>query len=164
MNGVESVACRLQDAGGLSGGCQQASRTGAACTQPWGLLAARNMSSASTSSASSTRPWTAALRAQCSRSAAVAVTASRLASSTVRCCEVFIVLSPNGWLKGAGERATYTRTLNVRGRTKIWLPTFQQTGKVSIRVKYQGDARVEATRKRIAFRVVDRRTGSMKMT
>ena len=59
---------------------------------------------------------------------------------------------------GPGKKKSYTRTLNVRGRTKVWLPKFGRTGKLVIRVKYLGDAAVEAKRKTITLKVVDRRT------
>lgn len=61
-------------------------------------------------------------------------------------------------VKGAGKQKSYTRTLNVRGRTKVWLPRFQRTGKVRVRLNYRGDAAVKTQKKRIAFRVVDRQT------
>ena len=76
---------------------------------------------------------------------------------TVRAADVV----PSGAVKirvvGPGKRKTYTRTLNVRGRTKVWLPAFGRTGKVTIRVTYLGDAAVEAKRKTIELKVVDRR-------
>ncbi len=61
-------------------------------------------------------------------------------------------------VKGAGRRKVYTKTLTARGRTKVWLPRFDRTGRVVIRVVYQGDARVEAKKKTIAFKVVQGRT------
>lgn len=60
-------------------------------------------------------------------------------------------------VRGAGERKSYTRTLNVRGRSVVWLPRFEGTGKVRVRVTYSGDSRVEAERKKASFTVVARR-------
>ena len=69
---------------------------------------------------------------------------------------------PSGTVKirveGAGKQKSYTRTLNVRGRTTVWLPKFHRIGKVKVKVTYLGDAAVEAKKKRIEFTVVDRRT------
>jgi predicted nucleic acid-binding Zn-ribbon protein len=56
-------------------------------------------------------------------------------------------------LRGAGERKSYTRTLNAQGRTTLRLPKFERTGKVRIRIVYSGDARVESTSERISFTV-----------
>lgn len=61
-------------------------------------------------------------------------------------------------VKGAGKQKSYTRTLSVRGRTRIWLPIFRRTGPVTVRVSYLGDASVLAKRKAIALKVVYRRT------
>ena len=64
-------------------------------------------------------------------------------------------------IKGAGERKSYTRTLSTRARATVWLPRFQRTGKVDIRVSYTGDARVKAQVKRIELRVVERRVHTL---
>jgi hypothetical protein len=60
-------------------------------------------------------------------------------------------------VKGAGKHTSYTRMLVRNGKTKVWLPKFQRTGRVTVRVSYRGDANVEARRKTVVLKVVDRR-------
>ncbi|WP_210503561.1 M12 family metallo-peptidase [Nocardioides xinjiangensis] len=61
-------------------------------------------------------------------------------------------------LRGAGEKESWTKTLTVRGRTRVTLPAFARTGKVRVVVRYLGDDAVRAGRKTIRFAVVDRST------
>jgi hypothetical protein len=59
-------------------------------------------------------------------------------------------------VKGAGRSKSWTKTLNVRGRTGVLLPRYSRTGKVRVVVRYRGDGAVEANRKKLTFSVVDR--------
>ncbi|MFC7726093.1 M12 family metallo-peptidase [Nocardioides sp. GCM10028917] len=61
-------------------------------------------------------------------------------------------------MKGAGKSRSWTKMLSVRGRTSVLLPRFARTGKAKVVVRYRGDDRVQAGKKRIRFAVVDRRT------
>ncbi len=61
-------------------------------------------------------------------------------------------------VRGAGKKKSYEKSLNSRGRTKLWLPVFKWPGRVAVKVRYMGDSAVEAQWKKIAFAVVDRRT------
>jgi hypothetical protein len=57
---------------------------------------------------------------------------------------------------GAGTSKSWTKTVSVRGRTSVLLPRYVRTGKVKVVVRYRGDDKVEAGRKKIRFAVVDR--------
>ena len=57
---------------------------------------------------------------------------------------------------GAGKSKSWTKTLSVRGRTSVLLPRYARTGKVKVVVRYRGDDKVEAGKKKIRFAVVDR--------
>jgi hypothetical protein len=59
-------------------------------------------------------------------------------------------------VKGAGRSRSWTETVNARGRTVVLLPRYARTGKVKVVVRYRGDDKVEAGRKKIRFAVVDR--------
>ena len=59
-------------------------------------------------------------------------------------------------VKGAGKSKSWTKTLSVRGRTSVLLPRYARTGKVKVVVRYRGDDKVEAGKKKIRFAVVDR--------
>ena len=65
-------------------------------------------------------------------------------------------------VKGAGKSKSWTKTLSVRGRTSVLLPRYARTGKVKVVVRYRGDDKVEAGKKKIRFAVVDR--GSRALT
>ncbi len=87
----------------------------------------------------------------------LAIDSRRRLRVTVRASQVLPTGAATISLKGAGQRKKYTRTLNKWGRTKVWLPRFDRTGRVKVRVVYQGDARVAAERKTFVFKVVQRR-------
>ncbi|WP_210650504.1 M12 family metallo-peptidase [Nocardioides sp. SYSU D00065] len=59
-------------------------------------------------------------------------------------------------VKGAGRSTSWTKTLSVRGGTRVLLPRFRRTGDVRVVVRYLGDAAVKQKRRTITFSVVDR--------
>ncbi|NUS49982.1 MAG: hypothetical protein HOQ22_02945 [Nocardioidaceae bacterium] len=59
-------------------------------------------------------------------------------------------------VKGAGKSRSWTKTLSVRGRSTVLLPRYARTGKAKVVVRYRGDAKVEAGKKKVKFAGVDR--------
>ena len=68
-------------------------------------------------------------------------------------------ITPTGKVRvkivGAGKKKRVTVTLNYSGKGKVRLPKFKRAGRVTVRVKYLGDAACLTSLKVKKFRVVD---------